>query len=217
MDALLMCGGRGTRLDTAVEKPLVELCGRSMFDRVVDALRDSCVNTTYAVVSEHSARTRARARERGVRVIDAPGEGYVADLGFALERVDRPVVTVVSDLPLLQARHVDDLVAAADGGSCTACVPVSLKRRLGASIDDSLVFDYRGTDVCPTGLGVVAPAPPESTPDSVSTSDPVTTPNSASTPDHSEPDSTVYLSTDDALALNVNRPTDIELAEDRCA
>ncbi len=199
-----MCGGRGTRLDSDIEKPLVEICGRTMFDRVVDALHESCVETIYAVVSDQSAETRARAREREITLIDAPGEGYVADLGFALERVEPPVVTVVSDLPLLRDDHIDDLVAASNGDSCTACVPVSLKRRLGASIDDSLVFDYRDTAVCPTGLGVVAPVP-ESTPES------------ASTDEHSEPTSTVYLSTDDALALNVNRPTDIDLAEDRCA
>ena len=197
-----MCGGRGTRLDAPVEKPLVEVCGRPMFDRIVDALRRSQVDTLHAVTSPHTPDTRTRATELGVHCIDAPGDGYVSDLGFALDRVSRPVVTVVSDLPLLTPDHVDTVVEASAGGSLTACVPVEQKRELGSSIDDALVFDYRGEAVCPTGLGVVG--------------DDASAESNSEHTDSDEPDSTVYLTTDFRLALNVNRPTDIALAEDRC-
>ncbi|KAB1194778.1 NTP transferase domain-containing protein [Haloferax sp. MBLA0076] len=199
-----MCGGRGTRLDAPVEKPLVEICGRPMLDHVVEALQQSQVEAVYAVTSPHTPETRTRAQELGVDCIDAPGDGYVSDLGFTLGRVSRPVVTVVADLPLLLPSHVDAVVEAADGGSLTACVPVDAKRDLGSSIDESLVFDYRGEAVCPTGLSVVGPDTRERTD---------TEPDTADTEDT---DSTVYLTTDTRLALNVNRPTDIALAEDRC-
>ena len=188
-----MCGGRGTRLDAPVEKPLVDICEQPMLDRVAETLEQSRVEAIHAVTSPHTTATRARANELGLNCIDAPGEGYVSDLGYALDRVSRPVVTVVADLPLLRPDHVDAIIEAADGGSLTACVPVDLKRDLGSSVDELLVFDYRDTTVCPTGLGVVGPDKPET-----------------------DADSTVYLTTDFRLALNVNRPTDIALAEDRC-
>ncbi|KAB1198922.1 MULTISPECIES: NTP transferase domain-containing protein [Haloferax] len=215
-----MCGGRGTRLAAPVEKPLVEVCGRPMFDRIVEALRASRVETVHAVTSPHTPETRTRASELGVHCIDAPGAGYVSDLGFALDRVSRPVVTVVADLPLLTPDHVDAVIEAAEGRSLTACVPVGQKRTLGSSLDDSLVFDYRGRAVCPTGLGVVGPDT-EADPNSEHTE---ADPNSEHTEadpnsEHTEPedtDSTVYLTTDFRLALNVNRPRDIVLAEDRC-
>lgn len=197
-----MCGGRGTRLGASVEKPLVKVCGRPMLDRIVDALRRSQVDHVHAVTSPHTPNTRTRATELGLHCLDAPGDGYVSDLGFALDRVSRPVVTVVADLPLLRPDHVDAVVEASDGGSLTACVPVEQKRELGSSIDDALVFDYRDDPVCPTGLGVVGPEPEETT-------------NSEQT-EPEDTDSTVYLTTDCRLALNVNRPTDIALAEDRC-
>ncbi|ELZ58458.1 GTP:adenosylcobinamide-phosphate guanylyltransferase [Haloferax sp. ATCC BAA-644] len=205
MDALVMCGGRGTRLDAPVEKPLVDICGRPMLDRVAAALRESSVETVRAVTSPHTPNTRDRAADLGLDPIEAPGDGYVSDLGFALDRVGRPVVTVVSDLPLVAPEHVDAVVAAADGGAATACVPVELKRDLGASVDDALVFDHEGTAVCPTGLGVVGPADAEAR-----------TPTDTDTDADTDTDSTMYLSTDTRLALNVNRPTDIALAEDRC-
>ncbi|AHZ22300.1 GTP--adenosylcobinamide-phosphate guanylyltransferase [Haloferax mediterranei ATCC 33500] len=193
-----MCGGRGTRLDAAVEKPLVDICGRPMLDRIAEALHRSRVETVHAVTSPHTPNTRTRASDLGLHCIDAPGDGYVSDLGFALERVSRPVVTVVADLPLLLPDHVDAVMEAAAGGSLTACVPVELKQTLGASLDDSLVFDYQGTAVCPTGLGVIG------------------TKTDTTQSDSTDTDSTMYLTSDTKLALNVNRPTDIALAEERC-
>ncbi|SEK33317.1 NTP transferase domain-containing protein [Haloferax larsenii] len=225
-----MCGGLGTRLDAPVEKPLVEVCGRPMFDRVVDALRQSRVDQIHAVVSPHTPDTRAHASTRDVAVIDAPGEGYVADLGFALEQVSRPVLTVVSDLPLLEPSHVNGLIDDATGATRTACVPVSLKRSLGASVDDLVVFEHRGREVCPTGLGIVGAetagrtdseprtdSPTTDSTDATTTdSTDATTTDSTDSPNTATSDSTVYLTADPKLALNVNHQTDIALAEDRC-
>ncbi|RDI71351.1 cobalamin biosynthesis protein CobY [Halopelagius longus] len=191
-----MCGGRGTRLGGETEKPLVPIDGTPMFDRAAAALRESRVDTVYAVVSPNAPETAAHARERGVPTVETPGEGYVEDLECALGEVGRPVVTVAADLPLLAADHVDDAIAAArrDEAGCeddafdsvTVCVPAALKRRLGASADST--FECEGRELAPTGLNVVSDAP----------------------------DDTVRITYDARLAVNVNRPDDAELAEDLC-
>jgi len=219
-----MCGGRGTRLrdagagdaeaaegiDRDVEKPLVEVGGRSMLGRVADALRESAVSgTVHAVVSPQAPATAERARELSLPTIETPGEGYVADLGTALDSIGEPALTAPADLPLLDAEHVDDALAESrrrageaetetkteteavtDAGSAaptslTVCVPAELKRRLGASVDT--VFEHRGSEVTPTGLNVVAGG-----------------------------DDTVALTYDARLAVNVNRPADRALAEALC-
>ena len=207
MDALVMCGGRGTRLRSGdderaldVEKPLVEVGGASMLSRVVAALRESRIGRTgtiHAVVSPHAPETAARARDLSLSVVETAGDGYVSDLSTALDAVGRPVLTVPADLPLLAAEHVDDAVARARGDvgsesgnddavtSLTVCVPAALKRRLGASVDTAFEHDER--DVAPTGLNVVA-----------------------------GDDDTVALTYDARLAVNVNRPADRELAEALC-
>ena len=163
-----------------------------MLDRVVRALRASSVSTIHAVPSPHAPDTRVRARELGLSIVDAPGEGYVSDLQHALSVVEPPVVTVVSDLPHLSSEHVDDALAEAEGGdgdgiaSLTVCVPVSLKRAVGASVDTQ--FERGGRALAPTGLNVVGD------------------------------DSTENVSTvaDERLAVNVNRPSDREVAESLC-
>jgi adenosylcobinamide-phosphate guanylyltransferase len=149
-----MCGGRGTRLDSDVEKPLFEVCGVPMVDRVAAALDGSRVETVYPVVSPHAPATREHL---GRPCIETPGEGYVADLQAALadDRIERPVLTAAADLALLDAAVVDTVLDAHDEGSLTVVVPVERKRELGVSVDTT--FDYAGRAVTPAGLNVVGP------------------------------------------------------------
>ncbi|WP_435067727.1 NTP transferase domain-containing protein [Haloplanus sp. C73] len=148
-----MCGGRGTRLGGETEKPLVTVAGTPTVDRVCDALATSRVDTVYAAVSPHTPETRAHLSERDPTVIDTPGEGYVADLTAALDRVGRPALTVAADLPLLAAEAVDDVLDAATG-SLVVAVPVALKRRLGVSVDTTLT--HAEEELAPSGVNVVA-------------------------------------------------------------
>ncbi|WP_236639844.1 NTP transferase domain-containing protein [Salinigranum halophilum] len=188
--ALVLCGGRGTRLGGSTEKPLVTVCDEPMVDRVVRALEGSRVSTTHAVTSPHTPETRARAADvLGVDTIDAPGQGYVEDLRYALDHVAEPVLTVVADLPHLAPEHVERALADACAGgtptSLTVCVPVDLKHRLGVSVDTA--FDHEGRELAPTGLNVVAGGT-----------------------------ETVSVVDDERLAVNVNHPRDREVAEERC-
>jgi adenosylcobinamide-phosphate guanylyltransferase len=186
----VLCGGAGTRLDTSTEKPLVTVCGEPMVDRVVRALRASRVSTVSAVPSPRTPRTRTRALDLGLDVVDAPGDGYVADLQHALDAVGTPVVTVVADLPHLSATHVDRALSTARGAdgltSLTVCVPVSVKEGMGVSVDTH--FEHDGVPVAPAGLNVVGSGSTES----------------------------VSIVDDERLAVNVNRPADLAVAESLC-
>ena len=175
-----MCGGAGTRLDRG-EKPLFEVCGEPMVERVLDALEGSRVDTAHAVTSPKAPETADRLRGR-VPVLETNGAGYVADLTDALERVDVPVVTVASDLPLLSPDPIDRAIDAHGGGGLTVCVPAVLKRRLGVSVEATRT--HEGRDLAPTGLNVVGERETE----------------------------TVRVSHDARLAVNVNRPGDAAVA-----
>ena len=182
MDALLLCGGKGTRLGAGVEKPLFEVGGVAMVDRVLAALDGSRVEEVYPVVSPHAPATREHLADR--RCLDAPGDGYVADLEFALEdgRVAMPVLTVAADLPLLVPDAVDAVLDAHDAGSLAVYVPASLKRDLGVSVDTT--FERGGRELAPTGTNVVGDGRDET-----------------------------YVTEDHRLAVNVNRKRDAAVAE----
>jgi adenosylcobinamide-phosphate guanylyltransferase len=179
-----MCGGRGTRLGGETEKPLVRVDDRPMVDRVCAALAGSRVDRVYCAVSPHTPATRAHLADLAdVTVLETPGDGYVADLGVALDRVGTPAVTTASDLPLLTPATVDTALDARDddSGSLTVCVPVELKRELGVSVDTTT--DHGGQRVAPTGLNVV----------------------------DDDEGSTVVVD-DPRLAVNVNRLRDLQIA-----
>jgi adenosylcobinamide-phosphate guanylyltransferase len=175
-----MCGGRGTRLDVAAEKPLYAVGGRRMVDRVRDALVDSRVDTVYAVTSPNAPETREHVAPPR---IDAPGAGYVEDLGVALDRVEPPVLTVAADLPLLSGDAVDAALDAHTGGNLAVCVPVALKRVLGVSVDATMDRDEEA--VAPTGINVVSERDTEA----------------------------IHMSYDVRHAVNVNRLADARIAE----
>ncbi|WP_267642323.1 NTP transferase domain-containing protein [Haloarchaeobius amylolyticus] len=185
-----MCGGRGTRLDADIEKPLYPIAGTPMVDRVLSALAGSRVETAYAAVSPHAPATREHLSKTtfddlALSLVETPGEGYVTDLQAALDTVEPPVLTVAADLPLLAPVVVDrvlDRFAAGERDSLTVVVPTDLKRALGASCDTE--FD----GLAPTGVNVVADADSD----------------------------TMYTSYDARLAVNVNRQSDADLAEALC-
>lgn len=180
-----MAGGRGTRLDADTEKPLYRVGDEPMIDRVRAALAASRVDEVHVVGSPHAPETRAHVADEASYVA-APGDGYVADLGHALGRADveRPILTVAADLPLLAADAVDAVLDAFDGRALAVSVPAALPRRLGASVDTTT--SVGGRDLVPTGLNVVA------------------------APDAGEE---TLLTHDARLAVNVNRQSDAAVAE----
>jgi len=197
-----MCGGRGTRLGGKTEKPLREIAGRPTVDRVLDALAGSRIETTHAVVSPHATRTREHLAARAsdspwLSIVDAPGNGYVADLQHAMDAVGAgadPLLTVAADLPLLDGAAVNavlDAARAADGDSLTVCVPAARKRELGVSADATTEID--GREVAPAGINVVG--------------------GGAGDGEDGTDDGAVHLTDDARLAVNVNYPSDVRTAE----
>lgn len=178
-----MCGGRGTRLDAPVEKPLFEVAGRPMVERVLTALEDSSVDAVYAVTSPHVPETRAYLDGRSVARIETPGDGYVDDLDRALDRVDGPVLTIAADLPLVEADAVDAVLDVHERGSLSVFVPAALKRLLDVSVD--LTFEREGAEVAPTGINIVSALDADSS----------------------------YVTYDVRFAVNVNRRADARIAE----
>ncbi|UWG46794.1 GTP:adenosylcobinamide-phosphate guanylyltransferase [Halanaeroarchaeum sp. HSR-CO] len=174
-----MAGGQGTRLGRG-EKPLCEIGGVPMVDRVLRALEDSEIDRALVVTSPQTPATAAHV---SAPVVETPGDGYVADLGVALERVSLPVLTVVADLPLLSGAVVDRILDATGTDSTTVCVPADLPHRLGATVDRTTTVD--GRTAVPTGVNVVGAT------------------------DRTE----TLIMHEPTLAVNVNRPRDARVAE----
>lgn len=108
LDALIMAGGRGSRLGTKEEKPLLIFEGKPLIEHVLRALKNSqYVDKIFVVTSKNTQKTEQEMRKK-VSVLRAPGKGYVEDMLFALKELQLGKTLVVStDLPLLSPEDID--------------------------------------------------------------------------------------------------------------
>jgi GTP:adenosylcobinamide-phosphate guanylyltransferase len=110
--AAVMCGGRGTRMRSETEKPLMEIEGIHFIDRIVLALKKSDrFERIIGVVSPSTPATKKFLVSKRIETIDTPGFGYPHDLSILLEKLASARVFVLpADLPLLTAEIVREIV-----------------------------------------------------------------------------------------------------------
>jgi molybdopterin-guanine dinucleotide biosynthesis protein A len=107
-DAVVLAGGRGTRLG-GTDKPGLIVGGQTLLSAVVSAVTSAGADRIVVVGPE---RMGAGGRVRYVRE-DPPGRGPVAALACGLEQVSAPVIVLLAaDLPFLRPAHVTRLVTA---------------------------------------------------------------------------------------------------------
>ena len=157
MDALVMAGGKGSRLRMG-EKPLVKLFGRSLIDYVVGALLDSSADRIFVAVTKNVPLTERWARERELVVIDTSGKGFVADMMEAVEKagVSEPILIIMADLPLVTPDLIDEIMEIyidRPEPALSTHTPLDLHRRLGRRPDS--LFNYRGQLIVPSGINIL--------------------------------------------------------------
>jgi len=154
--ALLMAGGKGTRMNLDLEKPLTIVKGKPLIEHVLSALQDSsCVNEIVVATSHHTPKTAFHAENLGFRVLKTPGNGYVEDLSFLLSQEafhHEVILTITSDLPLITGKIIDLVLEKYHKSSRPAMsvmVPLEIFRENG--LKASLVLG----NVVPSGLNIL--------------------------------------------------------------
>jgi adenosylcobinamide-phosphate guanylyltransferase len=157
LDAVVMAGGLGTRLQMG-EKPMVRLLGEPLIGRVVSALRDSVIDRVLVAATSSVPETRRWAEDEGIELVMTPGEGYVPDMVYAVERaeIDDPVLIVMADLPLLRGEIVDEIIEVYEKvphPALSVHTPLEIYRRIGGKPD--ALFNYQGRFIVPSGVNVL--------------------------------------------------------------
>lgn len=157
MDALVMAGGKGSRLQMG-EKPLVQLKGVPLIERVVSTLRAAQAGDIYVAVTASVHATGVWARENDLFVVETPGIGYVADMVKAVEiaSICEPVLIIMADLPLVTPDILEEIFRIYDERpepALSTHTPIELHRRIGRSPDS--IFNYKGRLIVPAGINVL--------------------------------------------------------------
>lgn len=116
--ATLLAAGLGRRLG-GIPKSALIIDGRSLFERLVEALHHAGIDTISAVIGPYAETLVPLARCSGVRVVHQPmpnapllASQRLALLDHLELRAGRDLMLLVADLPLLTGEHVVPLLKA---------------------------------------------------------------------------------------------------------
>jgi adenosylcobinamide-phosphate guanylyltransferase len=157
--ALVMAGGKGTRMKLPVEKPLISVCGKPSIEYVLAALKSAKkIDRIVVATTDFTPKTTALMKEQDVQVIQTPGKDYVSDMGYTVQTLKLGVFLGVSaDLPLVKGEMIDEIVTRYEKcgkPALTVAVPIEVKTKLGMGVEYSFKTDD-GKDVVPVGINVI--------------------------------------------------------------
>jgi adenosylcobinamide-phosphate guanylyltransferase len=157
--ALVMAGGKGTRMKLSEEKPLIHVCGKPVIEYVVAALKHAKkIDQIIVATSATTPKTTALMKRLGVKVIETPGKDYVSDMGYTVQTLKLGVfLAIAADLPLVKHEMIDAVVERYEHcgkPALTVAVPLEVKTSLGMSIEYSFKTEDN-QDVVPVGINVI--------------------------------------------------------------
>ena len=196
--AVVMAGGRGTRMALSVEKPLLRVGGKPVVELVVEALRSArSVCRVVVAVSDFTPKTAEFLAGFGVEVVWTPGKEYVSDMGYAVKALKlETVLAIAADLPLVTGDVIDDIVERYRGcgkPALAVAVPFELREKLGLGV--GYAFEWQGKRVVFAGINV----------------------NDGKRIDEFELEQEVYVVDKAEVAVNINTIEELKIAEDQFA
>lgn len=158
--AIVMAGGRGTRLKVDVEKPLFKLHNKPLIKYVLDNLSSSkLVENVIIAVSPHTVETTnyLKSLNGDFQILDTPGIDYLNDLSYILTFFESNskediLLFINADLPFISSETIDFVLTSylkSNKESLSTQVPVEIFEKL------NLKYSYEFEGVVPAGLNVL--------------------------------------------------------------
>lgn len=105
--ALIMAGGKATRLNIGVEKPLLKFRGKAIIDYIIEAVSIKEIKSITVTVTQNTPETKVYLEAKGIDIINTPAMGYVEDLIYALRKLKpEKVLIITGDLPLIRKKDI---------------------------------------------------------------------------------------------------------------
>ena len=157
--ALVMAGGKATRMKSSCEKPLVKVCGKSMIERVIHALRGSkYIDDIVVATSMFTPKTAEKMQANSVKVVETSGEDYHTDMQRAIKEcvLFTPVLVISADLPLITKELIDEVIVhyeRCEKPAMMVAVQALAYERLG--LKSELPIEVNGEWLIPVGINII--------------------------------------------------------------
>ena len=194
--ALIMAGGKGSRMGSSTEKPMIAFLGKPLLDWVVDAVFNSKKISKFCVItSVNTPKTEEHCKNMDWKVLRTDAKGYHNDLKQAVSQLGwrGPILTMPSDVPAVTGAILDGVVCefeASNKDFLAVFVPIEKRQELGLST--SSTDEYKGKMYAVSGVNII---------------------NGAKVLSQRKIDTTAIISENTRMVLNVNTVKDFEVAE----
>src|SRR3990170_501660 len=156
--AVVMAGGKGTRMVLSEEKPIQQVGGKPIIERVIASLQAAKkVDSIVVAVTDCVPKTAGFVSKFPVRVVKTPGKEYIFDMQYVVKKLRlEKVLIIAADLPLITSEIIDSIVE--DYERCgkpalAVVVPIETKTKLGMS--EEYAFAVNDKLVVPTGINMI--------------------------------------------------------------
>jgi len=196
LPALIMAGGKGTRISLPIEKPLLPFICKPLIDWVAEAvINANNVSEFYVVTSPNTPQTEKHCQSKGWKVLIADAKGYHNDLKQAtlIEGLMGPVLTVPADSPAVTGKFLDKIISQFEicGKDFYAIfVPIKARETLGLSVDST--DEFMGEWYAVSGVNIV---------------------NGAKIQGKGKIETSALITEEVEVLLNINTLKDLEIAE----
>ena len=158
--AIVMAGGRGTRLKVPTEKPLFKLHDKPLIRYVLDNVGSSkLIDEVFIAVSSNTPKTKKYliSLDKDFTILDTSGDDYLKDLSYILNLFEKKspndiLLFINADLPFISTKIIDDVLnyyLTDKKDALSVVVPVDVFDNLGLNYE----YEYKGC--VPSGLNVL--------------------------------------------------------------
>ena len=164
MIAVVMCGGKGTRMDdsTMTEKPLQRIRGKTLIEYVVSALVACRIFEKVVIVPSPNTPFTSKYVQNiynsldNVEILDSTGLDYSHDLRSLVKYLMPSKLMVLSaDLPLINTKIIRKIIQICDWDF--PCISVILDRKFveDIGVEPSIIIHKDNLDYCHSGIMLI--------------------------------------------------------------
>jgi adenosylcobinamide-phosphate guanylyltransferase len=193
---LILAGGKGKRMESSIEKPLILFLGNPLLDWVVKAVASANqVSEFYVVTSANTPETEKHCLSKGWKILHTDAKGYHSDLKQAVQmaKLQGPILTIPADLPAITGKFLDKTITTFE--KCqkeflAVFVPIKTREKYNLSI--SSTDEYKGIWHAVTGVNII---------------------NAQKIQTSGKIETSAIITQKTEVLLNINTPQDLEIAQ----
>lgn len=157
MIGLVMCGGKGTRMESSEEKLLLKY-KKPMIEHVLNALEDSKIfSRIVCVTSNNAPKTREFVSRMGIDILETKGSGYVNDLGESLLKFDELIFVAPGDMPLLDSEIIQKIMKLVNEKNTWTSILARKVFLQSLGFEAEFFVNYNSEECAYTGISVINP------------------------------------------------------------